>query len=446
MGYPGPLGKDDIQAISFYTGIASRGGFRCGSALVNAIQSNVVYTEKSNLHSVLTDCPQRDERMGWMNDSTVRFEETPYNFDIGRLFPKVVRDCMDVQGGDGAITCTAPFSFGARPADPVCTSYLLAGWQAYLHTGNISILHEGYPGFKAWNAFLESKSEGLIVQYSHYGDWAAPAYACQTEEYAVSAVTPGILMSTGYFYYNAMLLARMAEALGMTGEAAGHREKAAQIRRAFLHKWWDPDTGIVGTGSQGCQAFALWLDILPPEGRQKAADLLHDDLVEKRYRITTGNLCTRYMMDVLSRYGYLEDAWALITREEYPSLGFMIQQEATTVWERFELKKNPTMNSHNHPMYGAVGYWFYACLAGLTPLAPGWREFRIAPHVPEKLMSASAEVETPYGDVTVRWVKRYGEFHLYAGVPHGARAAVTLPGGEEIILAEAGFHPWSRAL
>lgn len=440
-GYPEPLLKEDIQAVSVYSDVASNSFFTCGNALVNQINKMALQTEKANIHSILTDCPQRDERMAWLNDATVRFESTPYNFDVGRLFPKVVRDCMDVQDTEGCITCTAPFAFGARPADPVCSAYLIAGWQAWLHTGNDDILKEAYDGFAAWNQFLESKSEGFIVTYSYYGDWAAPAYACQSEEFAVSAVTPGILMSTGYFYYNTCLLARMAKIIGRKEDALLQDKKAEQIRQAFLEKWWDAATGSVGTGSQGCQSFALWLNILPEEGRQKAADYLHQDLIKHDFRFTTGNLCTRYMMDVLTRFGYIEDAWQLATREEYPSIGFMLQNEATTVWERFELKKNPTMNSHNHPMYGAVSYWYNAYLAGIKPTNAGFKEFSVKPYLPEKLLSASAAVETPYGDVSVRWVKRYGEIHLYLDVPHGTKAHVSFPwGGEETVLP--GFHHW----
>ena len=134
------------------------------------------------------------------------------------------------------------------------------------------------------------------------------------------------------------------------------------------------------------------MGIVPEEGRAKAAKALHDDLVAREYRFTTGNLCTRYMMDALTQWGYLEDAWTLITRETYPSWGFMLQNEATTVWERFELKKNPGMNSHNHPMFGAVGYWFYAYLAGVKPLEAGWQRVAIHPYMPKNLLSAQATV------------------------------------------------------
>ena len=235
-GYPGPLLRGDIEAQSLYTDVFSDGFFTCGEPLLNTIYKCSLQGEKSNIHSVLTDCPQRDERMGWLNDATSRFEATPYIADVGRLFPKIVRDCMDVQDADGSITCTAPFAFGCRPADPVCSSYLLAGWEAWLHTGNLEILEEGFEGFAAWNAFLRSHSENGIVDYSYYGDWAAPAYACQSEEFAVSAVTPGILMSTGYYYFNSRLLAQIAGLLGKPERAEAFRREAEGIREAFLKK------------------------------------------------------------------------------------------------------------------------------------------------------------------------------------------------------------------
>ncbi len=445
FGYPGALLRDDICAVSLYTDVEKASCFTCGEPIANSFAHIARQTEKANIHSILTDCPQRDERMGWMNDATVRFEATPYVFDVGRLFPKVVRDIMDVQGPDGSITCTAPFAFGSRPADPVCSSFLVAGWQAWLHTGNRDILREAYPAFRAWNDCLEKHSEGGLVDYSHYGDWAGPAYACESEERARSAVTPGVLMSTGYHYYNAVLLGKMAAVLGDEAEEKWQKDNARRIREAFLGKWYDPATGTVGTGSQACQAFALWLDILPEEGRQKAAELMRHDLVKRDYRFTTGNLCTRYLLEQLARYGYVEDAWRLICRQEYPSFGYMLQNEATTVWERFELKKNCSMNSHNHPMHASSYRFLYACLCGLTPTDGGWRRFSVKPVLPEKLLSASATVETPLGDVTLRWVKRYGAIHVYLSVPFGAEADVALPWGERET-AQPGFHHYCHPL
>ncbi len=431
-GYPF-LSEADIRAIPLHTDVAADSSFTCGDPRVNAIQQAIVRTEKNNLHGLLTDCPQRDERMGWMNDATVRFEETPYNFHVGALFPKVIRDILDTQGEDGSITCTAPHVFGSRPADPVCSSFLLAGLQAMLFEGDEEIVATAYEGFKAWQACLTGHTEGDIVNYSYYGDWAGPEYACLQPEWPYSAVTPGDLMSTGYYYYNARLLARFAALLGRAEDEATYTADARRIREAMLARFWNGETGQVATGSQGCQAFALWLGILPGGGRSQAARRLHDDLVERDYRITTGNLCTRYLFDVLTEYGYIEDAWTLITRDAYPSIGYMLQNEATTVWERFELKKTPGMNSHNHPMYGAVGYWFYAYLAGIRPVASGYDRVVIRPYFPEGLRSLTATVDTPKGKLTVRWVRRFGKRVLYVTVPFGVEATVVFAGREQTV-------------
>ena len=430
--------KEDITALLWCTDLKNGSRFSCGSALVNQIQKNIVMTEMDNMHSILTDCPQRDERMGWLNDATVRFEETPYNFDIGRIFTKIVRDIRDEQI-DGAITCTAPFFFGNRPADPVCTSYLMAAYQAWMHTGNTSLLEEAFDGLAAWEDCLLAHSENYIVNYSFYGDWAAPYYACEGGDIdaAKNSETDGLIMSTGYSYLNCKLLAIMAETIGLSEKAIHYAAIGEKVKEAFLKKWHDGN-GKIDKGSEGAQAFALWLDILPENVRQNAADILAADLVDRDYKFTTGNLCTRYMMDMLAKYGYMDQAWTLLTKETYPSLGYMIQNEATTVWERFELKKNPGMNSHNHPMYGAIGYFLYAWVAGISPIEPGWKRMKIEPVLPEGLLSTHAIVDTVLGEVSVRWSLRYGKKRLFVQVPFGAVAEINFCGERKTI--GSGYH------
>lgn len=437
------VSREDISAVSLYSDVNSSSFFSCGSAAVNAIQKMVVQTEKANIMGIMTDCPQRDERQGWLNDATVRFEETPYNFDVGRLFPKVIQDILDAQGEDGSITCTAPYVWGSRPADPVCSSFLVAGRQALLHCGDFDTVLRAYDGYKKWEECLGAHAEGHIVGYSHYGDWAGPEYACVQDgmENPRSAVTPGSFMSTGYYYYNALLLADFAAELDRVGEQRYYEKLAGEIRLAMLEKWWDGDTGLVASGSQACQSFALWLGILPVEGRSLAAKRLHEDLVGNDYRITTGNLCTRYLFDVLTQFGYIEDAWTLITREEYPSFGYMMQNEATTVWERLELKKTEGMNSHNHPMYGAVGYWFYAYLAGIKPAAPGFSKVEIRPCFPAKLLSVQAAVQTVKGEICVRWVRRFGRVELQVSLPFGVSAEIYFGGAAYCV--GSGFWSYS---
>jgi alpha-L-rhamnosidase len=438
-----PLDPADIVSVELYTDLDNRSSFRCGDAQATRIHQACMATERSNQHGILTDCPQREERQGWMNDATVRFEETPYNFDVGLMFPKVIRDILDEQRSDGAITCTAPFVFGHQPADPVCSSFLVAGLETWMHTGNVDILAEAYEGFAGWAHCLLAHSDGLIVNYSFYGDWAGPAYACDHPEGARSAVTPGEYMSTGYSYLNCVLLAKFADVLDKRDEAAEWRAKADAIRQAMLDKWYDPEQARMASGSQGCQSFALWLGLIPEGDAPRAAQVLRDDLAGSGYRLTTGNLCSRYILDVLAKYGFVDDAWALMTRQAYPSFGYMLQQEATTIWERFELKENPGMNSHNHPMYAAADYWFYAYIVGVQPAAPGWRDILVKPHMPSGLLSAQAVVDTVMGEVSVHWAKRYGGVHLHVDVPFGATATVDFGGQTHRV--GSGFHVFHAA-
>lgn len=432
-GWQGELRKEDIEAVFIYTDIAKGSSFESGSALINAIQKNIVMTERSNLIGIATDCPQRDERMGWMNDATVRFVETPYNFSVDSLFPKIIDDLKDEQGADGAITCTAPLVYGNRPADPVCSSFLVAGLQNYLHNGDTETLKNAYEAFRGWSECLEAHSDGHIVNYSHYGDWAGPAYACEPNDGARSIASDGKLFSTGYHYYNAKLLSYFASILGNEEEAEKQKKRAEEIRKAFLDKWFDEKTLTLSNNSEGELAFALWLDILPEEVRPAMAKKLRDDLVSRYYMFTTGNLATVYMLEELSRYGYVDEAYHMMTREEYPGYGYMIQNAATTVWERFELKKNPGMNSHNHPMYGSVGSWFYRVLAGLIPEEGGWKKFTFKPAMPEKLQYVSASVETVKGEIVAKWQKKYDKTYVMLKVPFGCEAEVVLNGKTETV-------------
>ncbi len=433
---------DDIRAAAIYTDIDKpRNMFRCGSALVTKIHENCVMTERANIHSIFTDCPQRDERMGWMNDATVRFEETPYNFDIGTMFPKIIRDIHYEQREDGAFTCCAPFVYGAYPADPVCSSFLVAGNMALMHTGNRQIIEEMLDNYCAWEDSLLSRSEDYIVNYSYYGDWAGPAYACVSPENANSAQTPGIFMSTGFSYYNCVLIEKFAKLLDRADVARKYHDIGERIKHAMLDKWFDSGSAVMATGSQACQAFSLWLGILPEDKRVLAAEVLHNDLVSANYRFTTGNLCTKYMFEVLTEYGYIEDVWKILYSEKYPGYGYMIENEATTVWERFELKKEEGMNSHNHPMFASVDSWFYAYLCGIKPILPAFERFSVKPCYPEGLLFAHAVVETVRGNISVRWTKRFGTTNLFVTVPFGTEADIEVNG--KIVSVSSGSYVYN---
>ena len=434
--------EDTLVAIVFCNDIKNGSFFKCGSALVSKLQELIVRTEMGNLHHLATDCPQRNERLGWMNDATVRFEEMPYNFRVGRIYKKILGDVFDEQDKEsGAITCTAPYVWGSRPADPVCSSYLVMGLEMALHYGDTETVREYYEPYKKWNECLASlKNEEGIVEYSKYGDWAGPEDFCTIRYDGVrSAVTDPFMLSTGYHYYNCKLLAYFADLLGKGDESKAFLDEAEEVRAAFLKKWFDRRNGCVGLGSQGAQAFALWLGILPDECEKLAAKRMFEAVELVGYRLTTGNLTTKYLLDMLAKFGYEDAAWKLLCREEYPSWGYMIQNGATTVWERFEQKRGSGMNSHNHPMYGAIGYWFYAYLLGVKPTYNGFERFEIAPVFPHGLQYAEGRVETLFGDIYVRWQRQQECIYITVDVPFGTTAELVLPDGTRE-LASGVYH------
>ena len=227
-------GTVSVSAISLYTDVDTDGFFKCGDQTVNEIYKSVLRTERSNIHSIATDCPQRDERLAWMNDATVRFMAMPYNFNIARLFEKIANDIENEQDELGRLTCTAPFVFGERPADPVCSAYLIAAYEHYNYTGDTRVIKKHYKSIKAWNDFLKSRAKDGIVDYSYYGDWAGPAdccYATETignsdvikpEDYdpgaANSLFVPGEMISTAVYYMNLGLLKLFSKLIGAGDE------------------------------------------------------------------------------------------------------------------------------------------------------------------------------------------------------------------------------------
>jgi len=213
----------------------------------------VRWTEESNLHGVPTDCPQRDERLGWMNDLSARSEELVHNCDAYRFIEKFIDDVADAQDeATGAISDTVPYLLGKRPADPACAAYLLMPFLLHQHSRNLRLLERHYTGCRRWVDFLTSQSEGGITNYSYYGDWCPPADCCKAEGGwgAMSADTPGKLVSTGYYCYALDLLANVAGLLGREKDELKYRELFLKTRDIFHRTFWREDAAGYGSGNQ----------------------------------------------------------------------------------------------------------------------------------------------------------------------------------------------------
>lgn len=423
-GLEGPLNPRDITALVMRSDVRPRSTFETSSALVNDIQRICVWTEGNNLHSVPTDCPQRDERLGWLNDLTVRLEESMFNFDMDVFLRKYLQDIMDAQGATGAIADTAPYvRYGSQPADPVCASYLILPWLVYSHYGDEAVLRKAWPGIQAWTEYLLRQRQDGIVNYSYYGDWAAPIGGNQRFSIgngAVSAITPGRLMSTGFLYMDCRILADIAQKLGMTAERDRYLQLAAETAESLNRTYLNEREGYYAQNSQAANTFMLYLNIVPEECRLRVLENLCADVLAHDTHLTTGNLCTRYILDVLADNGRIDLAYALVTQTTYPSWGYMLSRGATTTWERWEYVDSGElvgMASHDHPMYSTVSGWFYKYLAGFRPDSTGFASFELRPFFPKKLDRVHATVHTVKGTAEIEWRRCGAEIHVDVRVP-----------------------------
>ncbi len=443
-GWPGVPGLDDIQIRVVRSAVKPVGTFRCSNDLLDRIHHMTRWTEASNLHSVPTDCPQRDERMGWLNDMTVRIEPALYKFRLARFYAKWLDDVADTQAADGSITDTAPFKWGKRPADPVSASYLLLAWMSYLHFGDTESMRAHFRGFERWVDYLASRSEDGILSYSNWGDWAPPQHAAIAGSIgtgAISARTPGELISTGFLYHQADLLARMARILGQEDARVRNETLAARAAAAFNDRFWDEHTGGYGTNNQACNAFALFLGVVAPERVPRVLANLVDAVEQNDGHLDTGNLCTKYLLEMTTGHGRADVAFRIATQTTYPGWGYMLENGATTLWERWEHLTGGAMNSHNHPMLGSVDNWFFKYLAGIRPdeAGPGFRRFIVAPVITGDLTWVEASHESLRGTIRSAWRKEGSIIRLSVRVPVNATAIVHLPASAGSAITERGI-------
>jgi len=410
--------------------VKKTGEFNCSDDLLTFIHQNMQRTEACNLHSIPTDCPQRDERCGWLNDMTVRAEEAVYNFFMDKLYHKWIGDIYDCQDKiTGAIGDTAPYRRGFYPADPVDSSYLIAAWLLYEYYGNRKVIEEFYDGFVKLAEFLNKNSIDDIVNYGCWGDWCPPAEYASMQHGAISKITPNELISTAFSYYNFKILIKMAEVLGRQQDMEHFSKTAERIASSFNRHFFDYESCNYATGSQSCNAIAVYMGIAPEKYRKRIVDNIVQDIRKKNMHVTSGNLCTRYIFEVLSEYGYCDVAVELMQKTDYPSYGFMVKNGATTIWERWEYQTGKAMNSHNHPMFASTDVWYYKHLAGIRTdyNKPAFEHIIIKPAITKKLSFVDAKLDTVRGMVHSAWQWNGENLELSVTIPPNSEAVIYIP-------------------
>ncbi len=423
-GYPGTPSLDSLRGHVVHSAVQTTGSFVASKSLLNQIHKIIRWSDLTNLMSVPTDCDQRDERQGWLGDAQTSAEGMMLNFDMAAFYTNFVRDIHDVQDASGTVTDTVPHRYGSRPADPAWgTAFPLIAWYVYQQNGDRRILEENYDGLKKYVEFLRTRAPDNVLRYSYYGDWVA------------LEKTPGAEVSDFYYYYDTLLLAKIAAVLGNSADAVSYTQLAGEIKDAFNKEFFDPKTGNYANGTQTANALPLFLDMVPKDHRGEVAGNLNNDILYHHdTHLTTGFIGVRYLMPLLTDLGDSYLAYDLAVQTTYPSWGYMAANGATTLWELWQNKTGPSMNSHNHHMMGSVDAWFYEALGGINvdPDQPGYRHVRIEPQMVRDLTSVSATVGSVRGNVTSSWTHELGVVTLQVDVPVNSTATVSIPKDEEM--------------
>ena len=421
----------EVTASAVHTDVEQTGHFCCSNDLLNRIQKAILVTETNNLHSVPTDCPQRDERLGWVNDMTVRFEETMFNFDVALLFEKWLDDISDAQDPvTGSIPDTAPYFYGSYEAMHVSSVYVLLPWYMHLFYGDDQPLKKHYKGMCRYVQHkLDIRDAQGMIPDTFFGEWAAP----MTESvmgFAYNALPsriPPQLVTTGYLYYDCVMMRKVAELLGEQEDAKKFAEEAEILAEAINKKFFNAEKGYYEPNVQGSNLFPLYLGIVPDGHKQGVLNNLCENLKQSDYHGTTGNQLTKHLYEVLRRENLHEEAFKIATNETYPSIGYMLANGATTIWERWEHLTGNNMNSHDHPMLGAFTVWFYKALAGIQDEEGLTNKIHLKPAVIADLESAKASCRTATGVLESGWHRSGNQVIFDVAVPWNASVQLEVP-------------------
>ncbi len=419
-GYPGTPDKSTLTGLVVHSAAPEIGHFACSDSLLNQIQHNISWGLRSNIMSVPTDCPQRDERLGWMGDAQIFSSTACYNRNMAPFFSKWMHDITDCQDADGAVHDVSPTIVvsenAARPAwgDAV----VVIPWVVYKFFGDRRILEENFDAMYRWLQYMTAHSRNHLYEEKGYGDWVA----------VVESPTEPI--GSLYYFYDAKLLARMARLLGRNTTATELDHLAQQIAAAYQKRHFHAASGEYATGTQTMNLLPLAFGITPPSEKKRVAERISEDVRKRDDHLSTGFLGTAFLLPVLTDYGFGSQALRVATQRDYPSWGYMVTQGATTIWELWNSdKKGPSMNSRNHFALGSVGEWYFGYLAGLQPdpQKPGFKHAFIRPNPLGKLTWVKASYRSVYGDWTIHWQKSDSTFTLNVTLPANTNATVELP-------------------
>ena len=430
--------RDAVTAIVMHSDIPKTGDFECSDPLINQLQKNIDWGQRGNFLEVPTDCPQRDERLGWTGDAQVFIRTAAWNRDVQSFFHKWQRDLVDAQGIDGEIPSVVPNTDpGSEDGGPAwADAHIICPWTLYLAYGDTDILAKNYDSFVKFIGYLDICSQNNIRSFDGcrghqgFGDWLS-----QDGSGKIDGATPKHLIGTAFYAYDAYLMSKIARILGKDEDAGKYEAQFASIRETFLKRYVTPD-GLVYPGTQTAYCLALHFNLLPEALRPVAVDALVADIKSRGHKLTTGFVGSPYLPHVLSDNGRADIAYKLLHQKNAPSYLYAVTQGATTIWERWDGWthdkgfQDAGMNSFNHYAYGAIGAWLYQRVAGIEidESQPGYKHILLRP-LPfgSGLTHARAWLKTVYGLAESAWKLENGQFVWDVTIPANTTATVEWP-------------------
>ena len=426
-GYPGKPGMEAITGIVIRTAAPQTGTFECSNPMVNQLQHNILWGQMGNYLEVPTDCPQRDERLGWMGDAQIFVRTGCFNMDIAGFMTKWTQDVVDAQSTEGGFSDVAPRLVDPSDGAPAWgDAGIIVPWTIYQCYGDTRLIERRYNAMAAWIEYIHNPNPDLIWRNranNNFGDWLS-----------IGADTPRDVLATAYFAYDASLMAKMAHAIGKEEDARKYSALFEGIKEAFNRAFVAPDGRIKGN-TQTCYVLALRFGLLPESLRAKAAGYLVEDIEKRDWHLSTGFVGVGYLTPTLTQTGHLDVAYRLLNNDTFPSWGYSIKQGATTIWERWDGWtqekgfQDPGMNSFNHYSLGSVGEWMYKSVAGidLDPDQPGYKHILLHPRPGGGLTYAKASYNSLYGKIVSEWHLEEGGLWYHIEVPANTTATVFVP-------------------
>ncbi len=450
-GFPGEPGAAALEGRVVHDDMAQTADFSSSNALLNQIHHNMFWGIRGNYRSIPTDCPQRDERQGWLGDRSQVSRSESYMFDVAAFYAKWMTDLADSQKPNGSVPVVSP-NYWPNYYDDLTwpSTFLFLPGMLYEQYGDRRVLERDYPAMKRWMDHERGYLQDGLMPKDQYGDWCVPPEDPKLIHSKDPArITDKTLLGTAYYYHLLRLMARYARLLDQSGDAAGFDALAAQLNAAFQKRFFRPATSLYDNGTQTSSILPLYFGMVPADRRAAVVEGLARNIEEKSAgHVGTGLVGAQWLMRTLSDNGRGDLAYQIATQKTYPGWGYMVEKGATTIWELWNGDTgDPGMNSGNHVMQiGDLAVWMYEYLAGIRsdPDNPGFRHTIIRPYPVGDLRFVKATHQSMYGTIASAWKREGGHFALEATIPPNTTATIWLPATDAAAVTESG-HPAKRA-